>query len=296
MLNREKMSIVNKMRSIVPYTTRIGGMKVRAVTDEVLQAASHEARASITEVMVLLLSKNIWPEFLLRNFPTLSAADQSRLIRSRVAVIGCGGLGGYLASFCARMGVGSLLLADSDIYEITNINRQSLCTSKTLGTGKADITAQHCHEIHQWIETKSITAKITGLNAEILLAGADLVLDGLDKIADRFSIYEAARRLYIPFIHGAVMGWSGQTATFLPETNVGLHAVYSDQNDSDTPPSVLSPTAAIVAALQCQEALRILTGKRPKNEGCLIYFDGEEMNIRRLNLSPKKNHDTVETT
>jgi molybdopterin/thiamine biosynthesis adenylyltransferase len=241
--------------------------------------------------MAILLDKNIWPESLRRNQPSLSTAEQAMLIRSRVAVIGCGGLGGYLACFCARLGVGSLLLVDNDVYDITNMNRQCLCTGKTLGKNKADITAEYCQDIHEWIEIRSIAEKITRRNAARLLSGVDLVLDGLDKIADRFILYEATRRLRIPFVHGAVMGWSGQTTTFMPETIIGLDAIYPDPKDADNPPSVLAPSPAIIAALQCQEALRILTGKKPKNEGSLICYDGEEMCISKLNFSANKKYD-----
>ena len=270
----------------IPNIEKIRQSKRRNLTDSIPHSCSEHLRASVSENTVTMLGRNIWPASLLRNYPSLSVTDQTRLLKSRIAIIGCGGLGGYLAGFCARMGVGTLVLADNDTYDVTNLNRQCLCTTETLGNQKAVITAQHCRDIHPWIETRVITEKIGKSNAGRLIDGVDLVLDGLDKIADRLTVFEAAHKLGIPFIHGAVTGWCGQTTTFLPDTKVGLEIIYHDKNSVPSSLSVLAPTAAIIAALQCQEALRILTCKKPKNEGILVYFDGEEMRMQRLKLLP----------
>jgi len=234
-----------------------------------------------------------WPPALIRNRPTLSAPEQERLLAATAAVVGLGGLGGYLATLLARAGVGHLVLVDGDAYETSNLNRQVLATAETLGRNKARVTDAFCRSIRPGLRTTVRDAHFRPADADAVLQGVDVVLDGLDGIPARKALFAAARERRIPFVHGAVLGVSGQTATFLPESPVTLDHVYPHDTPggSAPPPSVLAPVVAVIAGFQALEAVRILCGHPPANAGTLVFFDGADLSLRRIPLRPRNGGD-----
>ena len=228
-----------------------------------------------------------WPPALSRNHPTLSAREQERLLGATAAVVGLGGLGGYLATLLARAGVGRLVLADGDCYEPSNLNRQILATTATLGRNKARVTAEFCRSVNPSLEVTVREEHFHPDRGEAFLRGVDAVLDGLDSIPARKALFAAARARKIPYVHGAVSGWSGQTTTFLPEGAFSLDHVYPGEiPPAAAPPSVLGPVVAVIAGFQALEAIRILCGSPPANAGTLVFFDGVEISLHKVNLRP----------
>ena len=264
--------------------TVVEGIEVQLVRLEDLLDLSRRQGMDLNALMLEALEQGLWPEPLVRNHPTLTAAEQARLLRSRAVVLGLGGLGGHLSALLARCGIGHLVLVDGDTFEATNLNRQALCTLETLGRGKADTANLHCRAIQPGIRTTVWETDFTLENGPDILKGADVVLDGLDKVATRKTACGLALSMKIPFIHGAVQGWSGQTSTFMPQDGLGLDAIYPVGRDHDSPPSVLAPVVATVAALQVQEAVRLLCGRPPANAGRLIFFDGLDTAFHKISL------------
>lgn len=128
------------------------------------------------EVMVALLQDGIWPERFRRNYGVFSADAMVRLLQTRVFVLGCGGLGGHVASLLARLGVGGLRLCDSDIFEESNLNRQYFCTESTLGQPKAVVTARGLHDMagHLALDVRHVEADEK--NLPDMLQGMDSAL------------------------------------------------------------------------------------------------------------------------
>ncbi|MFP4476362.1 MAG: HesA/MoeB/ThiF family protein [Desulfatibacillaceae bacterium] len=274
---------------MIPEVTgiqRVGGVEVPTTDAAGLGTWAVEQGHTFREAVALGLDAGIWPEGLVRNHPFFSAAEQARIVRGTVAIAGCGGLGGYLATLCARAGVGGFILADHDVFDPTNANRQALCDMGTLGRQKAVVCAAHCRAVHPWIEARAVAMEITEGNAIEIMAGADVVLDGLDRTAARFVLCGAAARLGVPYVHGAVLAASGQASTFLPGAATGLESLYPDKQDTADPPGVVSTAPAIVASIQTREALRILAGHPPVMCGKLIYFDGEDSSVYTMELMP----------
>ncbi len=230
------------------------------------------------------LKKGTFPEALSRNHPTLTAEEQIQLLESKVVIIGQGGLGGHLSNFMARMGIGSLVLVDGDVFDHSNLNRQILATENTLGKSKAKVTSDYCKLINPEIETSIWATNFTAENGEEILDGADLVLDALDQIPMRKTLFSIARKMSIPFIHGAVAERFGQTSTFLPEDPYTIDTMYPADTVAGGPPSVLAPTVAVIASIQALEAVNVLCGHAPANAGKLVLFDGEEFTINKLPL------------
>lgn len=233
------------------------------------------------------LKNGNWPEALTRNNPSLSAEEQIKLLEATIAIIGLGGLGGHLANFMTRMGTGNLILVDGDVYDSSNLNRQILATTNTLGKSKAVTTAEYCKSINPEIKTAIVETEFSAENGEDILQGADLVLDALDQIPARKTLCKIAKKMNIPFIHGAVSETFGQTSTFLPQNPYTLDYVYpGDSSPSGgPPPSVLAPTVSAIASIQALEAVKILCGHPPANAGKLVLFDGDDFTFHKIEMN-----------
>lgn len=205
-----------------------------------------------------------------RNVPALTEAECLLLQRKQVAVIGCGGLGGHLLELLARVGVGRLVAVDGDVFDETNLNRQLLSEESLLGTGKAEAAKRRLAQVNPRVEVHAVSVFLTEENAEQILRGCDVVLDGLDGIEARKVLAKACKKLRIPLIHGAISGWVAQAAISLPGD--GLIDCLYPENAVIQDKSVLSFTPALCASVQAALCVKLLTG-RPVETGKLYYFD-----------------------
>ena len=217
-----------------------------------------------------------------RNIPAISPEAQEKLRNSHVCIAGCGGLGGYLIEFLARAGVGRFTVIDADRFEPSNLNRQCLSTLETLDTVKSDAAAKRIAAIDPSIHIRTEQTFLDAANAENLLQGADLVMDALDSAASRLVLTDACRKLRIPLIHGAIGGWNAQISVCMPEDS-GLAELYQ-RNAVSEDKSCLSFTPALCAALQCAEAVKLLTGTEPALKSRLLLADLRYMDFVTIDL------------
>jgi molybdopterin/thiamine biosynthesis adenylyltransferase len=205
-----------------------------------------------------------------RNIPALTEEECNLLHEKRVAVIGCGGLGGHLIDQLARIGVGFIRVVDGDVFEPSNLNRQLLSEVPLLGTGKAQAAADRVARINPDIEIDAVETFLTQENAAQIIEGCDAVLDGLDNIESRKVLSAACREAGIPYIFGAIQGWVAQAAVSMPEDNLPdiLYPAGTVIRDK----SVLSFTPALCASMQVSLCIKLLTG-RPVESGTVYYFD-----------------------
>lgn len=206
----------------------------------------------------------------IRNIPALSEADCTLLLSKKIAVIGCGGLGGYLIEQIARIGVGALVIVDGDNFDVSNLNRQLLSNPNTIGESKAHTAAQRIQHINPDIKVHVYPDMLTAENADILISGCDAVLDGLDNIASRKILKQACKKASIPYIFGAISGWVSQAAISMPDDDL-IDLIYPEQTQiSDK--SALSFTPAFCASMQTALCIKLLTG-RTVQTGTIYYFD-----------------------
>lgn len=211
----------------------------------------------------------------LRNIPALSQAECALLRQKKVAVIGCGGLGGYLIEFLARVGIGSIRAVDGDVFDETNLNRQLLSTVSLLGKSKARAAAARVGKIAPDVKPEAVETYLDSANVQDLIAGCDAVLDGLDNVPARKTLAKACAEAGIPYIYGAISGWTAQAAVFMPGDHL-LETLYPDGVEARDW-GALSFTPALCAAFQTSLCVRLLTG-RPLETGKLHCADllGEE--------------------
>ncbi len=261
------------------------GREFLAVADQDLVAWAASRGLPLPQAFEAALAAGIFPESLERNFPALSAEEQLRLFKSSVLIVGLGGLGGFQAVLLARLGVGRLLLADGDVFVLSNLNRQLFATERTLGFNKALVTAQHLKEIHPALIAEPIDQFLTPENLPHYLGRARVAVDGLDNLAARRDLFAAAQAAGVPLVHGAVHGQFGQVATVLPQDKDIFQKIYAAAKPrAEGPPEVLAPVVSLTASLQVQEAVRLLLGHTPAYHQTLAYFHGDTGRLEVLPL------------
>jgi molybdopterin/thiamine biosynthesis adenylyltransferase len=261
-----------------------GGREFLKVSAAGLKEWAQNGNLTPRQALEAALTAGIFPECYERNFPCLSAAEQLRLFQARVLVAGLGGLGGSLAVLLARVGVGSLLLADGDAFAPSNLNRQLLATQSTLGRSKAQVTARHLQDLNPGVEVQAIPHFLTRDLLQTCLPQVRVVVDGLDTIRARRELAIAAWEAGVPLVHGAVAGRFGQVATLMPGDEAGLSQLLNVLGlEPEAAREVLAPTVTLVASLQAQEAVRLLLGQEPAYQGFLAHFDGD---TGRLEIIP----------
>ena len=205
-----------------------------------------------------------------RNIPALTEAECLALRKKRVLVIGCGGLGGHIIDQLARIGIGHLRVVDGDVFEETNLNRQLLSEVPLLGTGKAKAAADRIHRVDPQVSVEAVEAFMTEENVQSLIAGCDIVMDGLDNIPGRKLLAAACSHSGIPYVYGAIQGWVAQAAVSMPGD--GLMETLFPEDVAIRDKSVLSFTPALCAAMQTALCVKLLVG-RPVDTGTIYYSD-----------------------
>lgn len=210
----------------------------------------------------------------LRNLNMLAAPELRTLAASRVAVVGCGGLGGYVVELLGRLGVGCLTAIDGDGFDETNLNRQLLCDLETMGANKAEAARDRMFKVNPLVSVTAIARQLTGENGTELLAGHQVIVDAVDSIATRLLLQDLAARLGVPLVHGAIAGWYGQVTTVFPEDRT-LDAIYAGGSSRGIEVDLGNPsfTPALVASIQAGEVLKLLIGRGEVLRKRVLYID-----------------------
>ena len=209
-----------------------------------------------------------------RNKSSITASDQEKLSTFCVAVVGLGGLGGYIAEELARLGIGKLILIDGDVFEVTNLNRQLLANDATLGRAKADVAKERLLLVNPLVETQSVVQRLTPQNASALLAGAQLVMDAVDNIPTRRLIQDVCEVMDLPMVHGAISGWYGQVAFIFPKDRL-FDFLYPGEALRGIETLLGNPsfTPALVASLQVVEAVKWMLSKGELLKSRVLHID-----------------------
>ena len=223
-------------------------------------AASERFDLSLAQVEEVSLELGLLPARYQRHRDVVTVDGQRRLLRGTVAIIGCGGLGGYLIEELARLGVGRLVAVDPDVFEEHNLNRQLLCTLASIGCSKVSAAQERVAAINPAVRLIPVREAFSRENGPRLLAGVDLALDGLDNLPDRQELARICRHLGIPLVHGAVGGWYGQVSTQLPGEQDSLPFQRCRGVTRGVEAEIGTPafTPALVASLQVAEACKVL--------------------------------------
>jgi molybdopterin/thiamine biosynthesis adenylyltransferase len=201
-------------------------------------------------------------------FAGLGREGQARLRQARVAVVGCGALGSVASEMMVRAGVAGLTVVDRDFVEESNLQRQSLFdeTDVARGLPKAAAAETHLRALNSEVEVRGVVADLVADNAESLLAGADLVLDGTDNFETRFLLNDICVRAGIPWVYGACVGSYGLALLVRPRVSPCLRCLLEERPAPGSGPTcdtagVVAPIVHVIAGLQVAEALKLLAGR-----------------------------------
>ena len=209
-----------------------------------------------------------------RNVAALSEEECALLATKRIAVVGCGGLGGSVIEALARIGVGHLRVIDGDVFEESNLNRQLLSSEAALGHEKALVAAERVQAINSEVTCEPIVAYLSEENASDLLTDVDCVVDCLDNLEARFWMAHACQHLGTPVVYGAIAGWFGQACTVYPG-DISFVSIYGDPEGESQHKKLgnLPFTAYAIAAVQAAEAVKVVLGRPSQIRNRLLMLD-----------------------
>ena len=227
--------------------------------------------------------------------PEVGEAGQLKLQASRVLVIGAGGLGSPSAFYLAAAGVGHLRIADDDVVDRSNLQRQILHTDARIGVAKVASAQTALSALNPRTHIEAVAERVTSANIERLLDGVDLVLDGADNFPVRYLLNDACVKLGIPLVYGAVQRFEGQVSVFDAGRHRGQAPCYRCLFPEPPAPEfapncseagVLGVLPGVIGLLQATEAVKLLLGIGEPLRGRLLHFDALAMRFRELRLSP----------
>jgi len=282
-------SIDNLIRRLSKVWTEPNKKKMRVIDFKVVRFIASKKKIPLLEVEISCLEQNIVPTRYLRNIGTVGIEGQLKLLRSTVVVCGAGGLGGTIIELLARQGAGHLVIIDNDKFAENNLNRQIIATESDLNKSKVKVAAARVKKINSAVVVSAFYKTINSRSIKKLIINASVVLDGLDNLKTRRIAARACDELKIPFVHGAIAGFSGQLMTILPGDN-GLNAICGlstaeDECGIETYTGNPAATPAVIAAWEVQEAIKIITGIGNPIRNRLIFLDFSDGICDEISLS-----------
>jgi molybdopterin/thiamine biosynthesis adenylyltransferase len=231
-----------------------------------------------------LLALNLLPARYQRNQGSLSCGQQLSLLRGKVAVIGAGGLGGYIIEELARIGVGHITVVDPDVFEEHNLNRQLFSKLDNLGQAKVTVAKARVKEINPAVTIFPVQDAFTATNGRELIAKVDVVADALDSIPRRLELAEVCEECAIPLVHGSVGGWYGQVSTQFPGEHT-LQKIYSRERGEggiERELGNLSFAVPAIASMEVAELVKILLGEGTMLRGKMLSVNLFDMEFTEI--------------
>ncbi|HWI15117.1 MAG TPA: HesA/MoeB/ThiF family protein [Burkholderiales bacterium] len=216
---------------------------------------------------------------------------QERLLSAHALVIGAGGLGSPVALYLASAGVGRITICDSDSVDLTNLQRQIIHRTASVGSPKVASARDTMLALNPQIEVVPLGERIAGSRMDELVSAADVVVDGSDNFATRHALNRACVKHAKPLVSGAAVRFDGQVSVFdLRQPGAACYAcLFPEEGENeDTPCAVMgvfAPVTGIVGTIQAAETLKILAGIGETLSGRLLLLDALTMQIRIVRLA-----------
>ncbi len=230
--------------------------------------------------------------------PEVGDVGQAKLLKSKVLLLGAGGLGSPAALYLAAAGVGTLGIADADVVDASNLQRQIMHATSRIGMAKVESAAKALSDLNPDVKVIGHEERVNSTNVERLFNEYDVIVDGTDNFPTRYLVNDASVFLGKPVVHGSIFRFDGQCTTFVPESaakKLGIasgpcyRCLYPEPPPPHLAPScqeagVLGILCGIIGTLQATEAIKILLGKGDLLVGRLLTYDSLKMKFRELKL------------
>ncbi len=225
--------------------------------------------------------------------PEVGEPGQRKLEAARIVLVGAGGLGSPAAFYLAAAGIGTLVLADDDVVDRSNLQRQILHTEARIGVAKTQSARIALSALNPRVGIEEFAERVTSGNVERLLDGADVVIDGADNFAARYLLNDACVKLCKPLVYGAVHRFEGQVSVFDAGRQRGVAPCYRCLFPEPPPPEaapncaqagVIGVLPGVIGLLQATEAIKLVLGIGTSLAGRLLHFDALGLRFRETRL------------
>ena len=222
--------------------------------------------------------------------PQCDIEGQQKILAAKVLIIGAGGLGSPAAMYLAAAGVGSIVIYDDDVVELSNLQRQIAHHTPDIGMDKVISTRKTLNRLNPDVEVKAIKQRLTGEQLDVEVLNADVVLDCSDNFTTRFAINKACVKHKTALVSGAAIRFEGQVAVFTPgkDNSPCYNCLYSSDGDelqNCATNGVIAPITGIVGSIQALEALKVIMAIGKPLTGRLLLLDGLTMEWNTMRLS-----------
>ena len=225
--------------------------------------------------------------------PEMDVAGQQKLVGATVLIIGMGGLGCPAAMYLAAAGVGHLIIADDDVVELTNLQRQIAHSQANLGEPKVESARAALEGLNPQVRITALNKRLLGAELDEAVSQVDLVVDACDNFTTRFAINRSCVKFSKPLVSGAAIRMEGQVAVFdsRQKDSPCYECLYQAGDDADASCAsngVMAPLVGIIGAVQAMEAIKLLAGVGQPLVGRLLLLDATTMQWREMHLPRDK--------
>ena len=219
--------------------------------------------------------------------PEVGEKGQRKLLESKVMVIGAGGLSSPAALYLAAAGVGTIGIVDFDLVDASNLQRQILHSTERVGAPKVESARRTLNAINPDVEIIAHRARIDASNAESLLEGYDVIVDGSDNFPTRYLINDASLRLGIPVAHGSIFRFDGQASFFVPYQGPCYRCIFPEAPPPELAPNcaeagVLGVLPGVIGSIQATETIKHLLGIGESLNGRLLVYDALDQSFTEV--------------
>lgn len=230
--------------------------------------------------------------------PEVGSEGQKKLKKSKVLIVGAGGLGSPVAVYLAGAGIGTIGIMDADVVNISNLQRQFIHNIKTENVNKAESVKMALEKLNDKIKVKIYPFALTADNAKEIIREYDFIIDAVDNFETKFLINDTCVLLEKPFCHAGILRFEGQVMTYVPGNYPCYRCVFEEIPEGSLVPNcsqagIIGAVAGIIGSIQALEAIKYLLGIGELLTGKIFVLDGLSMRTRIVSVNKKNDRCKV---
>ena len=255
-----------------------------------------EGRAWRTPAVLTAEQRNRYQRHIL--LPEVGVEGQSKLLSSKVLLLGAGGLGSPAAMYLAAAGIGTIGIVDMDEVDASNLQRQILHNIERIGDRKVESARKTLQLLNPDVKVIAYDTRLEASNIMDIIAGYDVIVDGADNFPSRYLLNDASIKLGIPVVHGSIFRFEGMVTVFDPKNGPTYRDMVPEPPPAELAPScaeagVLGVLPGIVGSIQALETIKVLLGLGDSLSGRILAIDTTEMTFRTFKLRPDPNNQVT---
>ena len=255
-----------------------------------------EGRAWRTPAVLTAEQRNRYQRHIL--LPEVGVEGQSKLLSSKVLLLGAGGLGSPAAMYLAAAGIGTIGIVDMDEVDASNLQRQILHNIDRIGDRKVESAKKTLQLLNPDVKVIAYDTRLEASNIMDIIAGYDVIVDGADNFPSRYLLNDASIKLGIPVVHGSIFRFEGMVTVFDPKNGPTYRDMVPEPPPAELAPScaeagVLGVLPGIVGSIQALETIKVLLGLGDSLSGRILAIDTTEMSFRTFRLRPDPNNQVT---